>query len=535
MFRDSEDSSDDPDEKISIEESETYRADTISSKLSLEFGVPLDPPAFVGLLTSPARKSKDPHNRDLASSAGKAADLRQSGERSDLTVVVGQKRFSLHSFPMMCHSDYFAALLRSQMSDSQNLHLIDFPGGESTMDLLADFCYQISIDDKLTVDNIGLVICAAHYLQMNEFVSKFLPKLRAIANKSMSNCWRILAQCADVMHIAEEAQVAVTCISSLVNHWNRIDSHGTTKKETVEKWVIEMSTLPLEWITSILAAAAKDPLLASRQLPAVLTDQFLNFLVSQGSLDGAQFLLLLTSTESSNNISIPRYSFDSTFGALEKAAARKKGETNRFLDQDISNIVQKIDFTRVSQDVLERASKNERIPQRVILDAALAVCSALRQAPTTTAKDTALDDTIRLFNNQQWRNGEHTVMHFRSMKQDTTAVKTGSEQVRVRMSDDRHVRSNDFTLQSTSVYRFDVHPSSSIETGGRSRSKGSTKSAGNQVSVMFVDPVTKKYWTSESGASWCQVNSHINLSNKSFVNKSVFSEYNSEETLQHPL
>ena len=316
---------------------------------------------------------------------GKVPELRYSGERSDLTVVVGQKRYDLHVFPMMSHSEYFAALTSSGMSDSKHVQLVDFPGGDTTMDLLADFCYQIPIDDKLTVDNIGHVMCGAHYLRMNAFATMFLPTVRMMADSNMSNCWEILAQCADVMHIANETKVADTCVSSLINHWHKVRwAHGpifstwsffTNKRclkpvaRSVYEWVVKMSSLPTEWISNILSAVAKDPPNSWREMPWVLTGQFLNVLVSQDSLSGAQFLSLLTSG-TTDKLSTSRDFFDVTFEALEKAVART--EINKFSEEDIAKIAQQIDFSRVSLDVLKRAASNERMPKQAVLQGSLA-------------------------------------------------------------------------------------------------------------------------------------------------------------------
>ena len=53
------------------------------------------------------------------------------------------------------------------MSDTALLTLDHLPGGYDTMIAIADFCYGVTIDDKLTTKNIGHVTCAAIYLQMS--------------------------------------------------------------------------------------------------------------------------------------------------------------------------------------------------------------------------------------------------------------------------------------------------------------------------------------------------------------------------------
>lgn len=75
--------------------------------------------------------------------------FRQSGELSDITVVVNGKDFNLHRFPLFVRSDYFASLAKGSgdgTGGSSKLAIDDFPGGEQTFDLVANFCYNMKID-----------------------------------------------------------------------------------------------------------------------------------------------------------------------------------------------------------------------------------------------------------------------------------------------------------------------------------------------------------------------------------------------------
>lgn len=74
--------------------------------------------------------------------------FRQSGELSDITVVVNGKDFNLHRFPLFVRSDYFASLAKGGdgTGGSSKLVIDDFPGGEQTFDLVANFCYNMKID-----------------------------------------------------------------------------------------------------------------------------------------------------------------------------------------------------------------------------------------------------------------------------------------------------------------------------------------------------------------------------------------------------
>ena len=103
-------------------------------------------------------------------------------------------------------------------------------------------------------------------------------------------------------------------------------------------------------------------------MPWVLTGLFLNVLVSQESLSGAQFVSLLT-LGTTDKSTTSRDLFDLTFEALEKAVART--EMNKFSDEDIAKIAKQIDFSRVSLEILIRAASNERMPKQAVLEGSL--------------------------------------------------------------------------------------------------------------------------------------------------------------------
>lgn len=71
--------------------------------------------------------------------------LRSTGDLSDLTVQIGDRRLALHRFPLIARSNYFRCLQRSGMSDNAHVTLDGFPGGPATMELIADFCYNVPI------------------------------------------------------------------------------------------------------------------------------------------------------------------------------------------------------------------------------------------------------------------------------------------------------------------------------------------------------------------------------------------------------
>lgn len=316
--------------------------------------------------------------------------LRLSGELSDLIVKVGERQFRLHKFPMMCSSDYFMGLLRSGMSDSANVTLDDLPGGEATMDLVADFCYQQRIEDQLTVANIGHVMGSCHYLQMKTLTATCTSKLKLLIDSDISNSLKILSNFAEDIPTMEAAGVTDLCVKAIANHWAcwRCTNSSNTRlsactqgnsvfyvrsRETVATWVKEMQNIPAVWVAQTIEALTAQKYPNWKELPVQLTDQFLTFYASQGCLSGPEFLLLLKASSS-----VSRASYDLPFQALEKLLACSNEDVAILSVTDIADIIQQMDFSKMSQESLERAAGNGHIPQSLTMMAAVAACSQFR-------------------------------------------------------------------------------------------------------------------------------------------------------------
>ena len=186
--------------------------------------------------------------------------LRSSGEFSDLTVQIGGQQLHLHRFPLFARSNYFRCLQRSGMSDTALLTLDHLPGGYDTMIAIADFCYGVSIDDKLTTKNIGHVTCAAIYLQMSgsgnlsEICQSKLKKLTS----DVSNCLEILVNCAEIAEVAQAEGVSTFCVETAVEHWCKVNLETwntfTTNWQSgkASLWLSQLKKLPVNWTTAII-------------------------------------------------------------------------------------------------------------------------------------------------------------------------------------------------------------------------------------------------------------------------------------------
>lgn len=127
---------------------------------------------------------------------------------SDLTVEINGWSFYLHKFPLLSRSGRLNQLLVCSESAVQDcIKLDDIPGGEKSFELVAKFCYGISID--LTAMNIAAIRCAAEYLEMTEdleegnLISKTEIFLGLAVWPSWKDCILVLKSCEQLSPWAE--------------------------------------------------------------------------------------------------------------------------------------------------------------------------------------------------------------------------------------------------------------------------------------------------------------------------------------------
>ena len=179
-----------------------------------------------------------------------AKELRATGDFSDISVTVEGETLNLHKFPLLATSKYFQGLVSSKMADSCSVTLDGLPGGLETMRLVANFSYNISIEQKMTCENVGPLICAASYLQMTgennllDVASKTFDSLR---KKGALNCLQILKGCCRTAVNAESEGIVEQCATSLSYNWTR--PQFTISNEEVAI----LQELPLRWMPTLLA------------------------------------------------------------------------------------------------------------------------------------------------------------------------------------------------------------------------------------------------------------------------------------------
>ena len=111
-----------------------------------------------------------------------------------------------------------------------------------------------------------------------------------------------------------------------------------------------------------------------------VTDRYLLVQVRHRSLTPSDFVHILQSTDWCS-----RDSFDAPFVALIKMLEIPQ-DVMKINEDEIAHMVANIDFTKLNQDMLERAATDTRIPRQVVVMAAVNVCSTLRSQLAITSK-----------------------------------------------------------------------------------------------------------------------------------------------------
>ena len=194
--------------------------------------------------------------------------FRQSGELSDISVIVDDTEFKLHKFPLYAKSDFFCALAKSPGADCNRVELKEFPGGPETFAFVADFCYNMKVE--ITKTNVVHIRCAAEVLQMtgagnlSEVCDKFL--LDTITSAKMSRATSTIAalllSCVPASAVAEKANIVSLCSEALVDSWlkppTKFSTPVASKKagsDKGEESIKFLLNVPVTWFIKLLTSA----------------------------------------------------------------------------------------------------------------------------------------------------------------------------------------------------------------------------------------------------------------------------------------
>ncbi|KAG2540780.1 BTB/POZ domain-containing protein At1g03010-like isoform X2 [Panicum virgatum] len=142
---------------------------------------------------------------------------------SDLTVEVGTSSFALHKFPLVSRSGKIRRLVAEAKDAKLARHsLHGTPGGAPAFELAAKFCYGVHVD--VTVANVAMLRCAAHYLQMTEdFSDKNLEAraeafLRDAVLPSIASSVAVLRSCEALLPAAEDVNLPARLIAAIASN-----------------------------------------------------------------------------------------------------------------------------------------------------------------------------------------------------------------------------------------------------------------------------------------------------------------------------
>ncbi|KAL8149037.1 hypothetical protein AgCh_006157 [Apium graveolens] len=191
---------------------------------------------------------------------------------SDLTVEVGTASFSLHRFPLISRSRRIQKIL--QDAKICRINVTGVPGGAVAFELAAKFCYGVNID--ITLSNIAMLRCAAHYLEMTEEFSdkNLIPRtegyLKEMVLPSISNSISVLHHCETLRPLSEEINLVGRLISAIANNvckeqltsgLSKLDHNFSTKSMPVMEteitsdwWGKSMTELSLDFFHRVLTA-----------------------------------------------------------------------------------------------------------------------------------------------------------------------------------------------------------------------------------------------------------------------------------------
>uniref|UniRef100_A0A5B7A330 Putative BTB/POZ domain-containing protein NPY1 n=1 Tax=Davidia involucrata TaxID=16924 RepID=A0A5B7A330_DAVIN len=141
---------------------------------------------------------------------------------TDIIINVGEVKFYLHKFPLLSKSNRLQKLVsKVNEENSDEIHLVDFPGGPKAFEICAKFCYGMTV--TLNAYNVVAARCAAEYLEMTEDVDRgnLIFKIEVFLNSSVFRSWKdsiiVLQTTKSLLPWSEDLKVVGRCIDSIAS------------------------------------------------------------------------------------------------------------------------------------------------------------------------------------------------------------------------------------------------------------------------------------------------------------------------------
>ena len=205
------------------------------------------------------------------------------GELSDIKVIVDGEEFQLHRFPLYTRSDFFLKEF-AKLGIQQVVSLDDFPGGAPIFTIIADFCYNISVN--ITIDNVVGLRCGAKYLEMygsGNLYERTGLMIEQIASdtrhgRSLEKLLTLITSIPAYDFYDTTEQTMELCVAALVHHWNKYQ-YGTTSLHEVSSPEIQKLFFDMEFEFFIkLMQACKDRLENDQVLSVLVSEYILHIL-----------------------------------------------------------------------------------------------------------------------------------------------------------------------------------------------------------------------------------------------------------------
>ncbi|XP_010275834.1 PREDICTED: BTB/POZ domain-containing protein NPY1-like [Nelumbo nucifera] len=202
---------------------------------------------------------------------------------TDIVINVGDIKFYLHKFPLLSKSNRLQKLvLKANEENTDEVHIVDFPGGPKAFEICAKFCYGMIV--TLNAYNVVAARCAAEYLEMTEDADRgnLIFKIEVFLNSSVFRSWKdsiiVLQTTKSLLPWAEELKVVGRCIDSIASktsvdpssvNWSytynrklavgEITEHGTRLQQRIQSvpkdwWIEDICELDIDLYKRVMVA-----------------------------------------------------------------------------------------------------------------------------------------------------------------------------------------------------------------------------------------------------------------------------------------
>ncbi|KAH9331579.1 hypothetical protein KI387_003687 [Taxus chinensis] len=148
----------------------------------------------------------------------------------------------------------------AQTADEDQLFYLlfpDLPGGAEAFELVAKFCY--GLDPSISVYNVAMIRCAAHYLEMDECGLDTLAQayFNQLVLPNPANAIAVLRTCDTLLPLADELQIVNKCIEKIVSaacsELMSIGWDSEEQKGIEESWVQKFAQVRMDFFQRIVS------------------------------------------------------------------------------------------------------------------------------------------------------------------------------------------------------------------------------------------------------------------------------------------